>query len=304
MTRAELLSSLIEAALSGDREKVRRAAGVIAEEEDRKGHSGVSSRLKALVEASELAPSSSVVASVDSGPGLSYKAPTRLLGDMALPAAVRADLQEILAEHVHAQHLRQAGVRPRSKLLLVGPPGTGKTSLAEAFAGELGIPFASVNYEAVIGSYLGETSERLARLFRSIASGPLLVFFDEFETLGKERADEHETGEVKRIVSNLLLQFDKLGPDVVLVAATNHPELLDRAAWRRFDAILTLPLPTAAERASWARHLAERVGLVSRRDVSRAAGPDGASYADVEREILNRRRKELVVEARDIANPS
>jgi len=96
-----------------------------------------------------------------------------------------------------------------------------------------------VRYEAVVGSFLGETSSRLRRLFDFARTHPCVLFFDEFDTLGKERGDVHETGEIKRVVSSLLLQIDALPSYVVVVTATNHPELLDRAVWRRFQMRLT-----------------------------------------------------------------
>jgi len=146
-------------------------------------------------------------------------------------------------------------------MLLVGPPGTGKTSLAEAIAGELSVPLLTVRYEAVVTSYLGETAVRLARMFERVRTQACVVFFDEFDAIGKERGDEHETGEIKRVVSALLLQLDALPSYVVTVAATNHPELLDRAAWRRFQVRVALPLPDEAALVDWLTRWEEQSNL-------------------------------------------
>jgi SpoVK/Ycf46/Vps4 family AAA+-type ATPase len=107
--------------------------------------------------------------------------------------------------------------------------------LAEALAFELAVPFFTVRYDAIITSYLGETAQRLRRLFDFIRTEPCVLFFDEFDAIGKERGDIHETGEIKRVVTTLLLQLDDLPSHCVLVGATNHSELLDRATWRRFQ---------------------------------------------------------------------
>jgi len=101
-----------------------------------------------------------------------------------------------------------------------------------------------VRYDALVGSYLGETNTRLARLFDYARTTPCVLFFDEFDSVGKERGDIHETGEIKRVVSFLLMQIDQLPSYVVTVAATNHSELLDRAVWRRFQLRLSMPQPS------------------------------------------------------------
>lgn len=104
--------------------------------------------------------------------------------------------------------------------------------------------FFTVRYDALVGSYLGETNTRLARLFDYARTVSCVLFFDEFDSIGKERGDIHETGEIKRVVSFLLMQIDQLPTYVVTVAATNHAELLDRAVWRRFQLRLAMPQPT------------------------------------------------------------
>ncbi len=134
---------------------------------------------------------------------------------------------------------------------MTGPPGNGKTSLAEAIAESLMVPLYVVRYEGVVGTYLGETAVRLRKLIDYACTRQCVLFFDEFETLGKERGDTHETGEIKRVVSSLLMQIDSLPSHVVVIGATNHPELLDRAVWRRFQVRMDLPQPTRARLEEW-----------------------------------------------------
>ena len=146
-------------------------------------------------------------------------------------------------------------------LFVYGPPGNGKTTLAEGIAESLAVPLIVPRYELLIGSYLGETAARLARVVEYARSRACVLFFDEFDTLGKERGDQHETGEIKRVVSSLLLQMDSLPSYVVLIAATNHAELLDRAAWRRFQLRLELAAPTKAQRVEWLTRFATSRGI-------------------------------------------
>ena len=125
----------------------------------------------------------------------------------------------------------------------------------------LNVPLLLVRYEAVIGSYLGETAQRISHLFEQVGSRRCVLFFDEFDAVGKERGDLHETGEIKRVVSSLLLQIDSLPSYVVAVAATNHPELLDRAVWRRFQVRLELPAPSTEQIGAWFRDFEKRHGV-------------------------------------------
>ncbi|MBN9602664.1 MAG: ATP-binding protein [Afipia felis] len=155
----------------------------------------------------------------------------------------------MIEEHHRGDLLRSHGLQPRHRILLEGPPGNGKTSVAEAIADALAVPFFTVRYDLLIGSYLGETTQRLRRLFEYVRTTPCVLLFDEFDVVGKERGDPHETGEIKRVVSTLLLQVDALPSYVVVIAATNHGELLDRAAWRRFEVRLKLSAPRPAELA-------------------------------------------------------
>ena len=166
---------------------------------------------------------------------------------------------------------------------MAGPPGNGKTSVAEALAFELMVPLIVVRYESLIGSYLGETSIRLKALLDYARTRRCVLFFDEFETLGKERGDTHETGEIKRVVSSLLLQLDDLPDYVVVVAASNHPELLDRAVWRRFQVRMELPSPTRAQLTAFVASISERskvnFGLTAETVAKRLLG---LSFSEVE----------------------
>ena len=127
-----------------------------------------------------------------------------------LPDSVAHAGRELVEEHRRSELLAAYNLQPRHRVLLTGPPGNGKTSFAEAIATELAVPLVSVRYESVIASYLGETAVRLSRLFDQVRTRRCVLFFDEFDVVGKERGDFHETGEIKRVVSSLLLQIDTL----------------------------------------------------------------------------------------------
>jgi SpoVK/Ycf46/Vps4 family AAA+-type ATPase len=221
--------------------------------------------------------------------------PRRRLDELVLPNMTALAARQLVEEQQRANLLRSHSLEPRNRLLLVGPPGNGKTTLAEAIAESLAVPFFVVRYESVIGSYLGETAARLRRVFDFARTTPSVLFFDEFDTVGKERGDTHETGEIKRVVSSLLMQIDDLPSYVVVIAATNHAELLDRAVWRRFQLRLDLPLPTAKQLAEFVASLAKRSGIELGISASQVAGAIGrVSYSEAEEFFLDLARQQVL----------
>ncbi|ANB77919.1 AAA family ATPase (plasmid) [Paraburkholderia phytofirmans OLGA172] len=262
MSRADLLVSLVKAGSQGDQQLLRTTVEAMAAEERAKHHHQLADKLVENLGSAKSGPRSvEVVRSFDGGHGgLLYEVePRRTLDSLLLNETVLTACRELAEEQHRKDLLRSYGVEPRHRVLLSGAPGNGKTSLAEALAAELMVPLFVVRYEAVIGSFLGETSGRLKRLFDFVRTHQCVLFFDEFDTLGKERGDTHETGEIKRVVSSLLLQIDALPSHVVVVTATNHAELLDRAVWRRFQLRLALPEPTVAQKEEWFVRLQKRL---------------------------------------------
>ena len=264
MARSALLLDLVRASARGDRTLFQKSLEALVVDERAKQHHVLADRLAAHLVAGGPEGNSTGLALPGRRPSERHLfheiAPTRRLDDLVLPAPVRRVSRELVEEHRRADLLRAHNLEPRHRVLLAGPPGNGKTSCAEALATELALPFLLVRYESVIGSFLGETALRLSRLFDLVRTRHCVIFFDEFDVVGKERGDAHETGEIKRVVSSLLLQVDALPSHVVVVAATNHPELLDRAAWRRFQIRLDLPAPNLALAEEWFRRFEDRLG--------------------------------------------
>jgi SpoVK/Ycf46/Vps4 family AAA+-type ATPase len=160
-----------------------------------------------------------------------------------------SSLRELQSEYRYREMLRSAGLSPRQRVLFVGPPGCGKTLAAKVLSSELGYPLITVRFDAVISSYLGETSANLRKIFDFISTGQWLVLFDEFDAIGKERASAHDHGELMRVVSSLLQLMDAYQGESLLIAATNHWGMLDSAVWRRFDLIEIFGLPSTQDRA-------------------------------------------------------
>jgi SpoVK/Ycf46/Vps4 family AAA+-type ATPase len=246
MARSDLLVSLIRAGATGDREMLKSTTEALMADERAKNHHILADRLQRALSAISVTPPPLTTSSSSASTGRDTIIPVEpraRLDDLLLPLPVRENGRQLVEEHVRADVLRAHGYEPRHRILLSGPPGNGKTSFAEALAEALALPFFVVRYDALIGSYLGETNARLRKLFDYVRTQPSVLFFDEFDAIGKERGDTHETGEIKRVVSFLLMQLDQLPSYVVVIAATNHAELLDRAVWRRFQIRLAFPAP-------------------------------------------------------------
>jgi SpoVK/Ycf46/Vps4 family AAA+-type ATPase len=303
MPRSDLVINLVKAGATNDQTLLRTTVEALVAEERAKQHHQLAERLVENLQASQRTIKE-VARTYDGGHGglLFQIEPRRTLESLILPKDVDGACRELIEEHQRADLLRAYQLEPRHRVLLVGPPGNGKTSLAEGLAHALALPFFTVRYEAVVGSFLGETSSRLRRLFDFARTHPCVLFFDEFDTLGKERGDVHETGEIKRVVSSLLLQIDALPSYVVVVTATNHPELLDRAVWRRFQMRLELPPPGAEQIRAWLKRLDVEIGTslgTAGSDLVRRLDP--SSYAELEDFSLDIRRR--IALAGSDANP-
>lgn len=308
MARSDLLIDLVEAERLGDKARFRALVEAVIAEERANQHHLVADRLSELITS---VGSSDLLARDDSASRVADLvheiAPRRRLASLQLPHGVAAAATELIEEHHRSELLHSHNLEPRNKVLLEGPPGNGKTSLAEVIAAETMMPFYVVRYEGVVSSFLGETTSRLDNVFEFARTRRCVLFFDEFDTLAKERSDPHETGEIKRVVSTLLLQIDRLPSHVIAICATNHAELLDRAAWRRFQLRLTLPVPTRVEATHFLEAMAARLGgdlgLAPRTLADRLKD---ASYAELEQFALDVRRRYVLSlpdgDVRSIAN--
>ena len=284
MARADLILNLVRASRLGDDAQVRKTVEALAANERAKSHTILADRLLAQLQVENGRPAKSIaMARPSETPLVAEKIPSRRLDELVLTPLVGETVRELVAEHHRADLLRSYNLEPRNRVLLAGPPGNGKTTLAEALADALEVALLVVRYEAVIGSYLGETAQRISKVFEHARSRQCVLLFDEFDAVGKERGDAHETGEIKRVVSSLLLQIDALPSYVVVVGASNHPELLDRAAWRRFQIRLELERPTQGQIESMLYGFERRTGHalgMPPRELARKLR--GGSFAEVE----------------------
>lgn len=249
------LKELFRAFQTRDELAFRRAAVEIIEEEQSKHHNALARDLQRLLAAGGGSLDTGVTIVLPEPPKDregewalgEVTQPNRLLEDLVLGRPVADLLSSIVAEVSRWPELDAEQIPRRQRLLFQGPPGCGKTSAAAALAAELGRPFLLVRLDAVVSSYLGETASNLRRVLDYSTQGPFVVLFDEFDSLGRSRDEAGDHGEMKRVVTAFLQMIDTYRGPSLLVAATNHPGLLDAALWRRFNEVATFGLPTVHE---------------------------------------------------------
>lgn len=300
MARADLLCELIKSGLAKDDVSFRRAAEAICAEERSKHHEILANKISDLLNNKQYQnnvntrnfPQIINSSNIITNQLFHEKVPNKRLDQLLLSENVYNSCRDLIEEQTRTDLLRSYGLEPRNKILLIGPPGNGKTSVAEGIAEALMVPLLTVRYESIIGAYLGETASRLSKLFEYAKTRQCVLFFDEFDTIGKERGDQQETGEIKRVVSSLLLQIDALPSYVVTIAATNHDALLDKAVWRRFQLKLELPKPTRGNLEYWFSSFEKKMNFSFGLEPSTLAKKlYGKSYAEAEEFALSVYRK-------------
>lgn len=262
------LKALIAAYRDRDDLSFRRAASAIIEQEEAKRHTALARELRRLLaagtdisNAAEVSPPAIPCDRESDLPLVELLHPRRSLASLVLAEKLRNALDEMINEVTHWNQLDRAGVPRRRSVLLSGPPGCGKTSIGEAIATELGRQFAIVRTEAVVSSFLGETSTNLSKIFDFAESGPFVILFDEFDGIGKSRDDSTDHGELRRVVNAVLHLIDRYDGPSLVIATTNHSEILDSALWRRFSEVFEVGFPDKAQSLALLRAvLAGRAG--------------------------------------------
>ena len=266
--KANLIENLILAHCSGEENNFKEALFELIKDEEKKGNIPLSPRLKKAYETkkkSKFEPDvnmSSATFIPQSAQGVAPRDKDSLLElydivrsevslkDIILPDSQKAALEQLVEEQKNSDDLIKHNIEPANRLLLCGPPGCGKTMTAYAIGHALNLPIAYVRLDGLVSSYLGQTSTNLRKVFDSVRNQRVILFLDEFDAIAKKRDDSNELGELKRVVTTLLQNFDNMPTNILLIAATNHEHLLDPAIWRRFNLTITLDLPNESQRFS------------------------------------------------------
>ena len=296
MASSEQLKALIKSHISRDDGHFYSVAMQMAAHEARLGHGKLAEELRDMIDSAKtrigqdgsgkLIP----IGSASKPRGelanlLTVTYPACRLADMVLDEQASSQLNRIIKEQRLLARIKEHGLSPRRKLLLVGPPGTGKTMTASALAGELGIPLFLVRLDSLITKFMGETAAKLRQVFDAIADLRGVYFFDEFDAIGSQRSMGNDVGEIRRVLNSFLQMIEQDHSNSLIIAATNHPEVLDYALFRRFDDVVEYHLPTPAQALDLIR---SRLGLFSPKPFKKDGLAESAtdlSYAEICRAV-------------------
>ena len=290
MASADQLKALLASHIEGNDDRFFSVAMQVAAHEAKLGHGKLAEDLRALIDNAKNQRGTVSPVPINRPQGelaslLEASYPKTRLGDMILSDTLAAQLWRIMREQRHAGKIVEHGLSPRRKLLLIGPPGTGKTLTASVLAGELGLPLLQVRLDGLITKYMGETAGKLRQVFDATNRTRGVYFFDEFDAIGSQRGLTNDVGEIRRILNSFLQMIEQDQSHGLIVAATNHAEILDPALYRRFDDVLHYTLPdnsqiakllktrlagTAAKRVRW-RSLADLAAGLNYAEITRAA---------------------------------
>lgn len=300
MASSEQLKALIKSHISRDDVHFYSVAMQVAAHEAKLGHGKLAEELRDLIDAAKtrlgqdssgkLVPIASALSNLAKPRGelanlLTATYPANRFGDMVLDDLASSQLQRIIKEQRLQVRIKEHGLSPRRKLLLVGPPGTGKTMTASALAGELGLPLFLVRLDSLITKFMGETAAKLRQVFDAIADIRGVYFFDEFDAIGTQRGSSNDVGEIRRVLNSFLQMIEHDQSNSLIIAATNHPEVLDSALFRRFDDVLEYHLPTPIQALELIRL---RLGSFAPKPFKKDGLPEqvrGLSYAEICRAV-------------------
>ena len=303
MASGDQIKALLKSHLDGDDDHFFAVAMQVAAHEARLGHGKLAEELRAMVD--EAKGQVGMVRPVPIGRPrgelanlLEASYPKARLGEMILSDALAEQVSRIIREQRYAGQILSHGLSPRRKLLLIGPPGTGKTLTATVLAGELRLPLFQVRLDGLITKFMGETAAKLRQIFDATSRNRGIYFFDEFDAIGSQRGLANDVGEIRRVLNSFLQMIEQDGSHSLVVAATNHPGILDHALFRRFDDVLHYELPGISHIAGLLkRRLAGSVAKGFRwEDLAKLA--QGLSYAEVTR-AANEALKDALIHDRE-----
>lgn len=311
MARADLLKKLIQSYQKRDDRAFREAAAEIIEEERKKHHIVLANELERMlkngnghVEHSQqpnLEPFGAIPRDVDKGISLlETKWTNRYLNDLILSKEIRNSIERLIREFREWEVLEANGLLPVRRVLFCGPSGCGKTAAAEAIAAEIGLPLLYVRFDAVVSSLLGETAANLRRVFEYAQRGQWVMFFDEFDAIGRSRDDPTEHSEIKRVVNSYLQIVDNFRGRSLVIAATNFEQALDPAAWRRFDDVIRFEKPTNEQLKQLVKKRLVPLKFNESQVTEIVTHLSGSTYADAERVCLDIRKSCVIQGTRQV----
>ncbi len=252
MAKAEQIIELLKSHIEGDESRFYSIAMQVAAHEAQQGHDKLAQELKSLIDKAKekkaIVQSKSSIINIIQPKGelanlLTAEYTDTRFSELTFSSNLSVRFSRIILEQRKFSTLAKYGLKPRRKILLFGPPGTGKTVTASALAGELRLPLFTIRLDGLITKYMGETASKLRQIFDTMKITRAIYLFDEFDAIGGDRSFTNDVGEIRRVLNSFLQFMEQDASDSIIIAATNYVQLLDNALFRRFDDIITYELP-------------------------------------------------------------
>ena len=243
MAKAEQITSLIRSHFENNNESFSTIALQLAAHEAKRGHNAVAQEIRSLVDKAKFTRVDSSPVQGELSELISISQPEERFSDLVLQRDLHERISRFQKEYHNKEKLYKYGLTNRRKILLVGPPGTGKTMTARVLAHELYLPLCTILMDKVMTKYMGESSAKLRQVFTTIDKNRGVYLFDEFDAIGSGRGMENDVGEMRRIVNSFLQFIEQDNSESIIIAATNNHKILDHALFRRFDDILYYSIP-------------------------------------------------------------
>ena len=250
MATAEQIKSLIKSHLQNDSERFLTTSLQLAAYEAHRGHTTLARDIRWLIDKQKDNRLKVVSFHKDLSDFIHSSKPQHRLADIVLTSELKGRIDKILKEYYQRQKLLKHGLSNRRKILLAGPPGTGKTLTASVIAGELKLPFFTIQMDKIVTKFMGETSAKLRQVFDTIQNSEGVFLFDEFDDIGSDRGRSDDVGEIRRVLNAFLQFIERDKSRSIIISATNNMKLLDKALFRRFDDVLYYDLPSKKETVS------------------------------------------------------
>ncbi|WP_020159999.1 AAA family ATPase [Methylobacter marinus] len=312
MASADQLKALLKSHIDGDNGHFYAVAMQLAAHEAKLGHGKLAEELRSIIDAGKAQSSPLISAGKRPTPIIQPRGEMTTLLDASYQKARLAEivldktteehLQRIIKEQRNYAKIQAHGLSPRRKILLVGPPGTGKTLTASVLAGELGIPLFVVRLDALITKFMGETAAKLRQVFDTIASMRGIYFFDEFDAIGAQRGFINDVGEIRRVLNSFLQMLERDESNSVIIAATNHPQALDYALFRRFDDVIEYGLPNPTQIIEVLKFKLSGFKIVRPVWTSLAEIAEGLSHAELTRAVQDAIKDAVIHDRNNLTN--
>ncbi|MEI7526055.1 MAG: ATP-binding protein [Mariniphaga sp.] len=307
--KSQYIKEIFKSFINEDKQKFLEFANAIISDEKKLNHQLFANELKDII---KKADKLNIVQEVDYNKSYKKNIPIPRDNEKGFPLLELKEFElnwddlivnEDIKTHLHSiekgfwnkEILSSYGIKPKQKVLFYGVPGTGKTLTAKILSNVLGFPLVYVRFDAIVSSYLGETATNLKKIFDFIEKGQWVVLLDEFDVVGKQRDDQYEHGEIKRVVNNFMQLLDSFDGESLIIAATNHEQLLDSGLWRRFDDIIHFELPNENERERLFQFYFKPIKKVKMDNVKLASMSAGLSAADIS-QIVSESIRQMIIE--------